>query len=202
MILDAGYKTPAIAKLLLDDDITPVMPYKRVAAPKGFFRKNEFVYDEYYDAYICPNNQMLKYSTTNREGYREYKSCKAICETCPYLSQCTKSSQHQKIVTRHIWQEYLDTCEDIRLSNGMNELYRLRKETIERCFGTAKEHHAMRYTQQRGKEKMAMKVGLTFACMNMKKLAKILWNRTHGPDSLLNLFDFTKIFFGKRISLA
>lgn len=37
--------------------------------------------------------------------------------------------------------------------------------TIERDFGTAKEHHAMRYTQQIGKEKMAMKVGLTFACM-------------------------------------
>ena len=32
----------------------------------------------------------------------------------------------------------------------------------------------MRYTQQIGREKMAMKVGLTFACLNMKKLAKIL----------------------------
>lgn len=202
MILDAGYKTPAIAKLLLDDDITPVMPYKRVAVPKGFFRKSEFVYDEYYDAYICPNNQVLKYSTTNRDGYREYKSCKSVCETCPYLSQCTKSAQHQKIVTRHIWQEYLDICEDIRLSKGMKELYGLRKETIERCFGTAKEHHAMRYTQQRGKEKMAMKVGLTFACMNMKKLAKILWNRTKESDSKLHIFDFTKKIYAKRISFA
>ena len=47
----------------------------------------------------------------------------------------------------------------------MKELYGKRKETIERNFGTAKEHHAMRYTQQIGKAKMSMKVGLTFACM-------------------------------------
>ena len=47
----------------------------------------------------------------------------------------------------------------------------------------------MRYTQQIGKEKMAMKVGLTFACMNMKKLARILWNRDHKnpSDPLLSL---------------
>jgi len=32
----------------------------------------------------------------------------------------------------------------------------------------------MRYTQQLGKAKMSMKVGLTFACMNMKKLANLL----------------------------
>ena len=28
-IVDAGYKTPAIAKLLLDDGVKPVFPYKR-----------------------------------------------------------------------------------------------------------------------------------------------------------------------------
>lgn len=68
----------------------------------------------------------------------------------------------------------MEICEEVRLSEGMRELYDLRKQTIERNFGTAKEHHAMRYTQQLGKEKMTMKVALTFACMNMKKLARLL----------------------------
>ena len=36
----------------------------------------------------------------------------------------------------------------------------------------------MRYTQQIGKEKIAMKIGLTFACLNMKKLAKILTRKS------------------------
>lgn len=179
IVIDAGYKNAAIAKMLIDDGVVPVMPYTSPKGKKNLYRTRDFVYDEYYDCYICPNNQVLKYSTTNREGYREYKSNRHICESCPNLQKCTASKNHQKVVTRHIWQDYLDICEDIRLTPEGKDLYSQRKETIERCFGTAKQHHAMRYTQQVGKEKMSMKVGLTFACMNMKKLARILWNRDH-----------------------
>ena len=67
----------------------------------------------------------------------------------------------------------MEECEDIRHTLGMNDLYKLRKETIERIFGTAKENHGFRYTQIFGKARMEMKVGLTFACMNLKKLAKM-----------------------------
>lgn len=174
IIVDAGYKTPALAKLMIDDGITPIFPYHRPMTRKGFFRKNEYVYDEYYDCIICPNNHVLTYSTTNRDGYREYKSDPSICAGCPFLSQCTESRNHQKVVLRHIWEPYMEICEEVRHSEGMRTLYDLRKQTIERNFGTAKEHHAMRYTQQLGKEKMTMKVALTFACMNMKKLARLL----------------------------
>lgn len=173
---DAGYKTPAIAKLLMDDGIQPLFPYKRPMTKKGFFRKHEYVYDEYYDCYICPNNQVLKYSTTNRDGYREYKSCGTVCASCPCLSQCTESKTHVKIVTRHIWEEYMEKCEDIRYTTRMKQLYELRKETIERIFGTAKENHGFRYTQMYGKARMEMKVGLTYLCMNLKKLAKMKQN--------------------------
>ena len=160
--------------MLLDDGVKPVFPYKRPMTKDGFFPKYEYVYDERYDCYICPNNQVLSYSTTNREGYREYKSCGYICESCPYLEQCTHSKNHVKVVTRHVWEDYMETCEDIRHTLGMKELYSQRKQTIERLFGTAKENHGFRYTQLVGKARMEMKVGLTFACMNLKKLAGIL----------------------------
>jgi hypothetical protein len=81
------------------------------------------------------------------------------------------------MITRHIWEDYIEKCEDIRLSIGMKELYSHRKETIERIFGTAKENHGFRYTQMIGKARMEMKVGLTFACMNLKKLAGLLGKR-------------------------
>jgi len=172
-VVDAGYKTPAIAKLLLDDGVKPVFPYKAPMTKDGFFKKYEYVYDEYNDCYICPNNQILKYSTTNRDGYKEYKSCSHICEKCEFLGQCTASKNHVKVVNRHVWEEYMEACEDIRQTLGMKELYSHRKETIERIFGTAKENHGFRYTQMYGKARMTMKVALTFACMNLKKLAKI-----------------------------
>lgn len=174
VVADAGYKTPAIAKLLLDDGITPVFPYHAPMTKDGFFKKYEYVYDEHYDCYICPENKTIPYSTTNRDGYREYKSRPYECENCPQLARCTHSSIHQKVITRHIWEPYLELCEDIRHTLGMKELYSHRKETIERLFGTAKEAHGFRYTQMKGKARMRMKVGLTYACMNLKKLARML----------------------------
>ena len=176
-VVDAGYKTPAIAKLLLDNEVKPVFPYKRPMTKDGFFKKYEYVYDEYNDCYICPNNQVLSYSTTNRDGYREYKSCSHVCENCEYLSQCTLSKNHVKLVTRHVWEDYMEVCEDLRHTEGMKDLYSHRKETIERIFGTAKENHGFRYTQMYGNARMKMKVALTFACMNLKKLAKIQQER-------------------------
>ena len=193
LIADAGYKTPAIAKLLLDDGIKPLFPYKSPMTKDGFFKKSDFVYDEYYDYVICPNDQHLEYSTTNKDGYREYKSNGHICKGCPYLSQCTNSQNHVKVFTRHIWEDYMETCEDIRHTLGMKELYKKRKETIERLFGTAKENHGFRYTQMYGKARMEMKVGMTFACLNLKKLARILNKR--GIINSPNKPFFTKYSF-------
>jgi transposase len=189
IVADAGYKTPAIAKLLIDDGVIPVFPYKRPMTKDGFFKKYEYVYDEYFDCYICPNIKILNYSTTNREGYREYKSNPTVCKGCPYLSQCTHSKTYQKIITRHIWEDYMETCEDIRHTRGIKAIYDLRKETIERLFGIAKENHFMRYTHQRGKAKMAMKIALTFACLNMKKLARMLTSKSLKPLDLSNFFS-------------
>ncbi len=114
LIADAGYKTPAIAKLIMDDSIKALFPYKRPMTKKGFFVKREYVYDEYHDEYICPNHEILKYSTTNRDGYREYKSDNRKCIHCPYLEKCTLSKNHTKVVTRHIWEDYIERCEDLR----------------------------------------------------------------------------------------
>ena len=196
MIMDAGYKTPAIAHLLLEDGIQPLFPYKRPMTKEGFFKKYEYAYDEYYDCYVCPGNQILKYSTTNRDGYREYKSCGLFCSSCPYLHQCTESKDHVKLITRHVWEEYMEKAEDIRHTIGNKEIYQQRKETIERLFGTAKEQHGFRYTQYIGKARMEMKAGLTFACMNLKKLARILEIR---ESNMKEFWSFLRFLLKQRL---
>ena len=45
-----------------------------------------------------------------------------------------------KVVTRYVWEHYIEMCEDIRHTIGNKEIYDLRKETIERVFGDAKEN--------------------------------------------------------------
>ena len=173
---DSAYKTPAIARMLSLKNIDLLSAYKRPQTKKGFFSKHEYVYDELYDCYICPNNQILSYHTTNRKGYKEYHSNPKICAGCPHLKQCTESKNHLKTVTRHVWEEFVEQAEENRYTEGIREYYQLRKETIERDFGLAKELHAFRYTQMFGKARMEMKAALTYACLNLKKLAKKRWN--------------------------
>ena len=186
IVVDAGYKTPWICKQVFDDERIAVTPYKRPMTKSGFFKKYDYVYDEYYDCIICPNDQILKYSTTNRDRYREFKSNPEICKSCPMKSKCTESKMSQKVVTRHVWDEYIEKAEDIRHSPQGKELYSLRSQTIERVFADAKEKHFMRYTHLRGLAKLKMQVTLIFACMNLKKLAK--WKKRNGilhPSILL-----------------
>ena len=124
VIMDAGYRTPAIAHELLTDGILPLLPYKRPMTKEGFFKEYEYVYDEYYDCYICPEGQVLTYCTTDREGYRGYKSSVTHCARCPSLGRCTHSKSHVKTVTRHVWEEYMETVEDIRHTRGNREIGR------------------------------------------------------------------------------
>ncbi|MBP8313565.1 hypothetical protein J4G49_12950 [Clostridium neonatale] len=51
IVVDLGYKIPVIAKQIIDDRKT----------------------------LIIPNNPILKYSTTNRDGYKEYKNNMQAC---------------------------------------------------------------------------------------------------------------------------
>ena len=192
---DSAYKTPAIAKLLHDDGKELLSTYSRPKTKDGFFKKYEYVYDEYYDCYICPNDQILKYSTTNRDGYREYKSDPHICSGCPHREKCTESKNCTKVVTHHVWEDDLDRVEDQRHTFGIREYYELRKETIERVFAMAKELHGFRYTQEYGKAHMEVKAALTFACINLKKLAKKRWKTRSFPSPLHLLSDFLLVFF-------
>ena len=112
------------------------------------------MYDEYFDDVICPEYRALHYST----------------------GMCTENAKCEKTVLRHVWQNYVEMA-------VYKELYRLRKEKIERVFADAKEKHSMRYTQYRGLAQVTNWVKLKFAAMNLKKLATWKWNSRHPvPD--------------------
>lgn len=172
---DAAYKTPALTKFLFEHEIQPALPYTRPKTKDGFLRKHEYVYDEYYDCYLCPEGQILEYSTTTKDGKRQYKSNPTQCATCPLLAQCTNSKDHRKIIERHIWAHHVEEADHLRHQNEIKQIYARRKETIERVFADAKEKHGMRWTTLRGIKKLSMQAMLTFAAMNLKKLANWTW---------------------------
>ena len=179
-VADSAYKTPHICKMVFGDGKILSTAYTRPRTMKGGHEWWKYVYDEYYDCILCPENQILKYSTTNRDGYQEYKSDPQVCCNCPTRHLCTKSKNCTKVVTRHIWSDYVEMAEEARYTPICQKMYKARKETIERVFADAKEQHGMRYTRFTGLAQVRNWVKVKFAAMNLKKYAIRRWNDTHN----------------------
>jgi len=99
-------------------------------------------------------------------------------------------------------------------------IYRIRRETSlaqkaspEICSGNAiipiikilkkgKEYHGFRYTNMIGKARMTMKAALTFMCINLKKLAKILAENPSLSGCFMRLLQFLMSMLGAQNKMA
>ncbi|UCZ55170.1 IS1182 family transposase [Bacillus shivajii] len=172
--LDAGYLTIPLCKGLEDRNIMGVIAHRRFKPKKGYLPKWKFHYDKVSNTYVCPNGKSLTYSTTNREGYRQYHSNPADCVNCPLLSQCTNSKNHKKVITRHVWEDSKEKVREHRLSPEGKLIYKKRKETIERSFADAKELHGLRYCRLRSLKGATEQALMTATVQNIKKIANHL----------------------------
>ena len=175
--LDAGYLTTPICKKLKEKKIFAVIGHRRFHPTQGLFAKWKFKYDAQNDVYCCPNNQTLTYRTTDRHGYHHYASDAEVCKSCPMLEQCTRSKNHRKVITRHVWEDSKEWVHENRLTPSGKKLYKKRKETIERSFADAKELHGLRYCRLRGLKNVTEQALMTAAVQNMKKIAMHLSKR-------------------------
>ena len=166
---DAAYLTPHICKTLIDLEMIPAMPYTRKGYRKDYFKKYEFIYDEYNDIYICPNEKDLIPTGINRDGYIVYKACEKDCANCPFKDKCTKSKYKQ--VLRHVWEGYKEMVNDYRHHEDVKEIYRQRPQHIERVFADGTTKYGLRNTYFRTKERVHRELTLLYACMNLKKFA-------------------------------
>ena len=184
--LDAGYFTPAVCQGLEAQDIGAVMGYRTPNHKPGMFYKREYEYDAYRNEYVCPQGQALCYSTTNRAGYREYKSNPEICRRCTMREKCTNSANAVKVVVRHVWEWAKERVRARSLSDWGKRIYARRKETVERSFADAKQLHGHRYARMRGLRKVSEQCLLAAAAQNIKKIAMLLANKgkdgPSGPD--------------------
>lgn len=172
--LDSGYMTPHICKTVTEMDVFAAIAEKTEPKFNGIFPKKVFAYDPEQDQYFCPQGQVLHYVTTNRQGYREYRSDPDICSRCPMLTQCTKEKSCSRMIQRHVWEDFKEHVTDNLNSPLGQQVYKLRKETIERSFADAKELHGLRRARFRGREHVQGQAYMTATAQNIKKIARHL----------------------------
>ena len=191
--LDAGYNVSHICREIQQNKQIPVLPYTRPRGRKDGLSRKGFIYDRENDCWICPEGCVLEYRTTDRNGYRQYRS--KNCGNCPMKGKCTDSDQ--KTISVHIWEHYRKEADEYRKSEEWKKTYPLRKETIERVFADAKENHGLRYTRLRGLKKNQHQVLVLFACHNLKKMSLWDWKNKEKDSSLSSVinhsYDFSQL---------
>jgi hypothetical protein len=176
--LDAGYFTGHICKTLNESKTFVVMGYRRYKGGNPKVPKRLFTYVASLDAYACPMGCKLSYATTDRDGYRHYKSRPQDCTNCPLRPDCFSAKGKQRSVTRHIWEEHKEQVRANKLTISGKKLYKLRSQTIERSFADAKELHSFRYARRRGHQSVQEQAHMTAATQNIKKMVLLLSKRT------------------------
>ena len=169
-----------------DMSAVPALPDLDLALLKDLLGLHIFQQGAVLLCFICPQGCQLRHTTTDKNGKRFYRSTPKDCRNCPCWEACGANAKGQRLLTTHIWQEYLDLAEQLRKTERGKDIYALRKETIERVFADAKDKHGLRYTHRRGLARVSAWVRLKFAALNLKKLA--LWASASPP---LSLFFFS-----------
>lgn len=183
--IDAGYHSGPLIKHITDNGHLPLLPRKKAMGKKMYELYSTLTYDETNDVYVSPEGSFYRFISVNRQGYRIYRN---------------ESKRELRI---SIYQRYFDYVRELRLSDYGKEIYSQRKETIERCFADFKERHFGRYTHYRGLNKVRDHTLLSFASMNMKKMANFLAKVTISLSSirsLLPIFNNKKHFFHQSLS--
>lgn len=179
---DAGYFVIDVLEKLANRGLTPVIGPRKYAGKKGKKSKYWFDYDPEADEYRCFEGQILSYKTTTREGYVAYESDKSVCANCPSREKCLYESKtsgeispdQTRTIRRHIKEHYADEVRAFLKTDKGKNLYKRRKETVERSFADMKELMGLRYAHYRGSHSVKAQVLITGAAYNIKKLARLL----------------------------
>ncbi len=117
-----------------------------------------------------------------------------------------KNKKHEKVINRHIFEEVNERATENRRSVRGREIYKRRKETVERSFADAKQLHGHRYARYRGLVKVSMQCLLCAAVQNLKKISLILDRKSGGnalngeKNALLKMYLELKLIFGLKVA--
>lgn len=162
-LADKGYDTgPELKKCAEANIVTYAAPKQnRPKKDNGRFRKQDFVYNDTDDTYICPWDELLTtngtwYEKKARTGgqspyrFKRYTITYPTCAACPYRDRCLNrgsiKNRHSLSRTR-FGSRYIERSEFEGWSEANRErveenkeLYRKRQQIVEHPFGTIKRH--------------------------------------------------------------
>ena len=153
--------------------VAPVMPKTLTSsgAKRGFFTRQDFIYDAEHDHYTCPAGAKLtkaRRRADHTEDFDFYRHLSA-CFTCPLRPRCTPTKLRR--IKRWENEDVLDRMQ-ARLDR-MPEAMGVRRQTVEHPFGTLKAWMGATHFLTRTLDKVRTEMSLHVLAYNLKRMITI-----------------------------
>jgi hypothetical protein len=154
--------------------VAPIVPKTLTSsgAKRGFFTRQDFIYNAEHDHYTCPAGAKLTKihrRVDHTEDFDRYRHLSA-CVTCSLRPRCTPTPR--RIIKRWENEHVLDGMQD-RLDR-MPEAMGVRRQTVEHPFGTLKAWMGATHFLTRTLDKVRTEMSLHVLAYNLKRMITIL----------------------------
>jgi transposase len=143
---------------------------------RGFFTRNDFIFDAQADQYTCPAGQKLTRSNPradSEDDFDEYRHLSA-CFTCPFKPSCTPAKLRR--IKRWKHESVLDKMQ-VRLDH-MPEAMGIRRQTVEHPFGTLKAWMGSTHFLTKTLQKVRTEMSLHVLAYNIKRMIQMFGVRS------------------------
>ena len=176
---DTGYYSlPDLSKI--DPVVTVVIPTQKQVLKERHkdkptaFDKEQFIYDEASDQYICPEGHRF-----NRVGFDQdkqqysYRTKRKHCLSCQHFGVCTTSPKGRTI-KRSLHEKLKERLEQIYDSPEGQDIYALRKQKAELPFGHVKHNLSATEFLLKGKKGANAEISLLATAFNITRMISII----------------------------
>jgi transposase len=153
--------------------VSPIVPKTLTSSgtKRGFFPRQDFLYDAEHDHYTCPAGAKLTKvhrRADHTEDFDRYRHLSA-CFTCPLRPQCTPTKL--RLIKRWENEAVLDKMQT-RLDR-MPDAMGVRRQTVEHPFGTLKAWMGATHFLTRTLDKVRTEMSLHVLAYNLKRMIRI-----------------------------
>lgn len=174
VVADRGYYGGEQLLECANTGITTYVPKPLTSSglKRGFFIKQDFIYDAQNDAYICPAGQSLTKDAhrLDRQSDINFYRHLSACSNCRLKPRCT--TEKLRRIRRWEQEEVLDDIE--RRLEEKPDAMQVRRSTVEHPFGTLKAWMGYTHFLTRTREKVAAEMSLHVLAYNFKRVLNII----------------------------
>src|ERR1700726_3843058 len=173
VLADRGYFSGDQVLSCEGTGVAPIVPKTLTSSgtKRGFFTRQDFIYDAEHDHYTCPAGAKLtkiQRRVDHTEDFDRYRHLSA-CFACPLRPRCTPTKR--RIIKRWENEDVLDGMQD-RLDR-MPEAMGVRRQTVEHPFGTLKAWMGATHFLTRTLDKVRTEMSLHVLAYNIKRVITI-----------------------------